>query len=177
MSFTVHEIVVPVMIHGLNVMDDYLNHAQNWEKKNSLDEGMVLKARLAADMIPFGEQFSVTCDKVETHIAKLRQDKLPKLLPPDMTYRGLKYRLMSVRSTLEKIEPAELADAQAHTYALKPPIVRGWFGGDDYIRHLILPDFFFHIATAHAILRHLGAPVGKRDFLGNLTQQSGGDYS
>jgi hypothetical protein len=55
--------------------------------------------------------------------------------------------------------------------------VRGWFGGDDYIRHLVLPDFFFHISIAHAILRHLGAKVGKRDYLGSLSQQSGGDYS
>ena len=45
---------------------------------------------------------------------------------------------------------------------------------DDYIRHLVIPDFFFHIATAHAILRHLGAPIGKRDYLGNLSEQSGG---
>ena len=49
--------------------------------------------------------------------------------------------------------------------------------GEDYIRHLVLPDFFFHISIAHAILRHLGAKIGKRDYLGNLTQQSGGDYS
>ena len=55
--------------------------------------------------------------------------------------------------------------------------MRGWFGGEDYIRHLVLPDFFFHISIAHAILRHLGEKIGKRDYLGNLTQQSGGDYS
>jgi hypothetical protein len=60
---------------------------------------------------------------------------------------------------------------------LTPPIARGWFGGDGYIRHLVLPDFFFHISIAHAFLRHLGAAIGKRDYLGNLTQQSGGDYS
>ena len=55
--------------------------------------------------------------------------------------------------------------------------MRGWFGSEDYIRHLVLPDFFFHLSIAHAILRHLGAKIGKRDYLGNLTQQSGGDYS
>ena len=51
----------------------------------------------------------------------------------------------------------------------------GAIRGLDYIRHLVLPDFFFHISIAHAILRHLGAKIGKRDYLGNLTQQSGGD--
>ena len=57
------------------------------------------------------------------------------------------------------------------------PLRSGWFGGDDYIGHLVLPDFFFHISIAHGILRHLGAKIGKRDYLGNLTHQSGGDYS
>jgi hypothetical protein len=78
---------------------------------------------------------------------------------------------------LKNVQPDEISGAQSHTYGLTPPIVRGWFGGDDYIRHLVLPDFFFHISIAHAILRHLGAKIGKRDYLGNLTQQSGGDYS
>jgi len=75
------------------------------------------------------------------------------------------------------VQPDEIAGAQSHTYELTPPIVRRWFGGEDYIRHLVLPDFFFHISIAHAILRHLGGTIGKRDYLGNLTQQSGGDYS
>ena len=54
---------------------------------------------------------------------------------------------------------------------------RGWFGGTDYMLELVLPDFFFHVATAHAILRHLGAPIGKRTYLGHLSQESGGAYT
>jgi hypothetical protein len=174
MSFSVYEIIVPVMKQGLSVLDDYLDHAQKWEGKNDLDAGSVLHVRLAPDMLTFGEQFSVTCDKVEVHVAKLCQKGPPELREVTMTYPGLKNRLVSVRAVLEQIDPGELANAQTHTYELKPPIVHGWYGGDDYIRHLVLPDFFFHIAIAHAILRHLGAPVGKRDYLGNLTQESGG---
>ncbi|WP_439407397.1 DUF1993 family protein [Bradyrhizobium sp. DASA03076] len=64
----------------------------------------------------------------------------------------------------------------AHTHELTPPIVRGWFAGEDHTRLLVLPDFFY-ISITHTILRHLGAKIGKRDYLGNLTQQSGGDYS
>jgi hypothetical protein len=94
-----------------------------------------------------------------------------------MMYPALKGRLLETRGFLQNLQPHEIADAQTHTYELTPPIVRGWFGGDDYIRHLVLPDFFFHISIAHAILRHLGTKIGKRDYLGNLAQQSGGDYS
>jgi uncharacterized protein len=177
MSFSVYEIVIPSMVHGLNVLRDYLDHAQHWETERGLEAGAVLGARLAPDMISFGEQFSVVCDKVELHVAQLGQKEAPDLRPAEVTYPGLTGRLASLRAELEGIDPSQLAGAQSHTYELKPPIIRGWFGGDDYIRHLVMPDFFFHIAIVHAILRHLGAHVGKRDYLGNLAQQSGGDYS
>jgi hypothetical protein len=176
-SFSVYDITVPVMVHGLNVMDDYLDHAQALERTRGIEPGRILGERLTSDMLTFGEQFSVSCNKVDAHIAKLMQRDAPAPHNTPMMYPALKGRLLETRGFLQSVQPDEIAGAQSHTYELTPPIVRGWFGGDDYIRHLVLPDFFFHISIAHAILRHLGAKIGKRDYLGNLTQQSGGDYS
>jgi hypothetical protein len=176
-SLSVYDITVPVMIHGLNVMDDYLDDAQALERSKAFEPGSILSERLAPDMLTFGEQFSVGCNKVEAHMAKLMQCDPPVPRHTAMMYPALKGRLLETRVFLENVQPDKIAGAQSHTYELTPPIVRGWFGGDDYIRHLVLPDFFFHISIAHAILRHLGAKIGKRDYLGNLTQQSGGDYS
>ena len=174
MPFSVYDIVVPTAVHGLNVLDGYLDWAEQWESTADLAVGTVLATRLAPDMLTFGEQFTVTCDKLERNLAKLRQVALPMQPSVPMTYGDLRQRLIATRTMLERLDPAELANAQSHTYDLRPPIVQGWFGGDDYIRHLVLPDFFFHIAMVHAILRHLGAPVGKRDYLGHLAVQSGG---
>jgi hypothetical protein len=176
MTLSVYDITVPVMVHGLNVMDDYLDHAQALERAKGMPPGLVLGHRLAPDMLSFGEQFTVGCNKVESHVAQMMRRERPVPVTPAMMYPALKGRLVDTRAFLQGRAPDELAGAQTHTYALDPPIIRGWFGGDDYIRHLVLPDFFFHITIAHAILRHLGAPVGKRDYLGNLTQQSGGSY-
>jgi hypothetical protein len=86
-------------------------------------------------------------------------------------------RLAYTTSYLNELTAEDLAGAETHTFELTPPIVRGWFGGADYITLLVIPDFHFHVATAHDILRHLGAPVGKRDYLGRLSQESGGAYS
>lgn len=177
MSFSVYEITVPVMEHGLNVMDDYLDHAQALEKAKGLVPGAILGARLAPDMLTFGEQFSVSCNKIEAHLTKLARRDAPARHDTPATYPALKKRLVDTHAFLQSVQPDEIAGAQARTYELTPPIVRGWFGGDDYIRHLVLPDFFFHISIAHAVLRSLGATIGKRDYLGNLAQQSGGDYS
>ena len=158
-------------------MDDYLNHAQALERTEGFAPGRILGERLAPDMLTFGEQFSVSCNKVDAHIAKLMQRDPPAPRNTPMMYPSLNGRLLETRGFLQNVQPDEIAGANSHTYELSPPIVRGWFDGDDYIRHLVLPDFFFHIAIAHAILRLLGTKIGKRDYLGNLTQQSGGDYS
>lgn len=174
MSFSVYEITVPVMLHGLRVLDDYLDHAQTLERTRGLVPGEVLQAELASDMLPFGKQSSVSCNKVEAHLSRLMQRDLPSPVEPAMMYPALKGRLLETRGFLLAIEPNMLNSAQTHTYDITPTFTDGWYGGDDYIRHLVIPDFFFHISIAHAILRHLGAPVGKRDYLGNLSQQSGG---
>jgi uncharacterized protein len=125
----------------------------------------ILGERLASDMLTFGGQVSVSCNKVDAHNeAEQRDAPAPHNTP--MMYWALKGRPLETRGLLQNVQPDEIAGARSHTYELTPPIVRGWFGGDDYIRHLVLPDFFFHISIAHAILRHPGAKIGKRDYLG-----------
>src|SRR5436309_14375681 len=88
-----------------------------------------------------------------------------------MMYLALKGRLLETRGFLQNVQPDEIARAQSHTYELSPPIVRGWFGGDDYIRPLVLPDLSFHIWIARGIVGHLGAEFGQRDCAGSVTQQ------
>ncbi len=174
MSFSVYEITVPPMLHGLRVLDDYVDHAQRLERARGLAPGEVLRASLAPDMLSFGKQCSIVCNKVEVHMSKLMQRDLPPPNETAMMYPALKGRLLDTRGFLQAIEPNSLVGAQTHTYDLAPTVTHGWYGGDDYIRHLVMPDFFFHIAIAHAILRYLGAEVGKRDYLGHLSPASGG---
>src|SRR5580698_6013145 len=70
-SLAVYDVIVPTMLHGLYVLDNFLDHAQALERSKRMDPGTVLAARLAPDMLTFGEQFSVSCDKVEAHVVKL----------------------------------------------------------------------------------------------------------
>jgi hypothetical protein len=177
MPLSVYEAVVPVMIHGLGVMDDYIGYAEKIATAEDMPVAEVLGARLAPDMLTLAEQISVLCNKVEAHVAKLARRDVPapvKVLP---TPAELRARLADTVQKLNQVTEGDLAGAQAHAYQLSPPIVRGWFGGTDYITLLVMPDFYFHVATAHGILRHLGAPIGKRDYLGRLAHESGGAYS
>src|SRR5262249_53741649 len=93
-SFSVYDITVPVMVHGLNVMDDYLDHAQALERTKGFEPGRILGERLAPDMLTFGEQFSVSCSKVEAHMAKMMHHDPPAPRNTPMMYPALKGRLL-----------------------------------------------------------------------------------
>jgi hypothetical protein len=112
-SFAVYDITVPVMVHGLNVMDDYLDHAQALERTKAFEPGRILGERLAPDMLTFGEQFSVCCNKVEAHMAKLMQHDPPAPSNTPMMYPALKGRLLETRGFLKNLQPDEIASAQS----------------------------------------------------------------
>jgi hypothetical protein len=177
MPLSVFEIIIPPMVHGLGVMEDYVGHAEKLAEAKQMPVDEILDARLAPDMLTFEEQIQAVCNKVEAHVAKLTRTERPAVVKVQSSAAALRARLADTVRYLNGISEDALAGAESHTYELTPPIVRGWFGGVDYITLLVMPDFNFHVATAHDILRHLGAPVGKRDYLGRLSQESGGAYS
>jgi hypothetical protein len=177
MPLSVYEIVVPPMIHGLGVMDDYIYHAERLAAAKQAPVSDIVDACLAPNMLPFGGQIAVLCNKVHAHVAKLARRDVPAPVMVIPTTAALKARIADTIRFLNGVTEDELAGAETHTFELTPPIVRGWFGGTDYITLLVMPDFSFHVATAHDILRHLGASIGKRDYLGRLSQESGGAYS
>ncbi len=95
-SFSVYDITVPVMVHGLNVMDDddYLDYAQALERTKGIEPGRILGERLASDMLTFREKFSVSCNKVDAHMAKLMQRDAPGPHNTVMMYPALRERLL-----------------------------------------------------------------------------------
>jgi hypothetical protein len=77
-----------------------------------------------------------------------------------------------VEGTLARLRPRGFSHT-TNTYELTPSIVRGWFGGVDYVTSLVISDF---ISTSRRLMTSCGiwGPVGKRDYLGRLSQESGG---
>jgi hypothetical protein len=174
MSLTAFEITVPVMTRGLSILRDYVDAASTLAAERGLAPDAVLGARLAPDMLSFAEQISIICNKVERYTAVLAGVDRPAPGALADTYEALKGRLRETIGRLEALTPEAFVGAETRTYELSDPLIRGWFGGGDYILQLVLPDFFFHMTTAHDILRHLGAPVGKRDYIGRLGLEQGG---
>jgi hypothetical protein len=174
MSLTAYEISIPILVRGLSNLQTYLDHAETLGAERPGGVEGVLAARLAPDMLTLAEQIRVVANKAVRHAARLADAKIPPFVETEATVEALRAQLIEATLYLNDLPEAAVTGAETRTFELSTPIVRGWFAGNDYILDLVLPDFFFHLTTVHDILRHLGAPIGKKTYLGQLGLQSGG---
>src|SRR4029079_883853 len=115
MPLSVHEIVVPVMIDGIGVMDDYINHAARLAAAKKLPVPEIFGARLAPDMLSLADQIAVLCNKVGAHVAKLGRRVAPAPVNLVPTTATLKVRIADTVRYLNGLEPEDLAGAENHT--------------------------------------------------------------
>lgn len=174
MSVTAYEISIPVLDRGLGILHKYVDTAEAFATSRNVATEDVLSARLAPDMLSFEGQVRVLCNKAERHSAQLAQQDPPAPQSADLTFEALRERIVQARRFLANIPEASIRNADMHPFNLSDPLIQGWFAGRDYILQLVLPDFFFHLATAHDILRHIGVDVGKRAYLGSFDLQVSG---
>ena len=72
---------------------------------------------------------------------------------------------MSVGS-VDGVDRASVEAAESRSIDLSFPNGMGFgFTGAEYLTHWVLPNFYFHAATAYGLLRAAGVGMGKADFL------------
>jgi hypothetical protein len=174
MAFSAYEVTIPVMLHGLRTFEHYLDEASNIAIVRNEPISEVLSARLAPDMLSFAGQVDIGCSKAQRHAAALCDLDRPKSPPVEPSLDALRGRVRDTRQFLDELPVSAFSNAATHSYWLSEPLAEGWLCANDYIFQLVLPDFFFHLTVTHAILRHLGSSIGKRDYLAPLDVKAGG---
>jgi hypothetical protein len=158
---------IPQFIKMLKNLDNWLATAVAHAQKKSFDAEVLLTSRLAPDQYPLLRQVQVTCDVAKFTAAYLSGQKAPAHPDTEKTMDELRARIATCISYLETITEESFADAASQK--ISPVWMAGkWIGGEEYLVQLALPNFYFHITTAYAILRHNGVEVGKRDFIGSV---------
>ena len=144
-----------------------LDKAEQHAAAKKFDASVLLNCRLAPDMQPFTYQIQSACDYVKAAAAWLSGQTPPKHEDNERTIADLRARIEKTVAFVESVPEAQYAAAGERKVKLSwaPGKV---IGGEDYLLQLTIPNTFFHIAMAYAILRHNGVDVGKRDFLGPL---------
>ena len=158
MSFTMSQASLPVFEIGLNALSAVLEKAEAHAAAKKIDSSVLLNSRLSPDMFALARQVQIASDQAKNGSARLAGVEAPRYEDNETTVAYLKM-----------LDPKQI-DASADREITFPlgPTNKGHMKGDDYLNHFVLPNFYFHITVAYAILRHCGIDIGKRDFLGGI---------
>lgn len=165
MSISMHRLTVPMFQRGLASLKTYLDKAETYAKEKNIDPVILVAARLAPDMLPFSGQYQRATDSAKFALARLTATDAPKFEDSEKTLDDLRERLAKTEAYLAGFSAEALEGTETRQITL-PGRNNAVLSGDEYVATFALPNFYFHVTTAHAILRNQGAPVGKRDYLG-----------
>jgi hypothetical protein len=168
MSYTIYDASVPVMTRALINLSKILDKAVAQAKAEDKPLSGLIEAKLAADMRPFTFQIQSASDAAKGCAARLAGIEAPSMPDTETTFPELKARLQKTIDFLNTVKPAQFAGAEDKQIVLKFPNGEFKFTGRDFLAGFSLPNFFFHVTTAYALLRHNGINIGKMDFLGGV---------
>jgi hypothetical protein len=152
----------------LRSLDACLEKGVAYATAKKFDPSVLLQSRLAPDMFPLLRQIQATCDQAKYAAARTAGKEPPSHPDTEQTMDEARKRIATVVSYLDGFKKADFDGVEARTISLPRWEGKSMTATDYFIEHA-MPNFFFHLTTAYAILRNNGVDVGKRDFLGPLT--------
>ena len=165
MSF--YDATVPAFLQLLNSLSGILTKAEAHCKAKNINPDVILASRLYPDMLPFSKQIQLMSDFAAKGCARLAHVDVPSTPDTEKTFEELRARLAKTADYIKSLKPAQFegADAKDVTFPAGPDKTMT-LKGQAFVSNVAFPNFYFHAATAHGILRHNGVEIGKRDFLG-----------
>jgi hypothetical protein len=149
----------------LKNLDSWLQAGVAHAQKKSFEPDVLAQARLAPDQFELVRQVQSACDAAKYAAAYLSGQKAPSHPDVEKTMAELSARTRTCVAYLDKFKAADFTGAEERRVA--PPWMQGkTVRGDHYLSRLATPNFYFHVATVYAILRHNGVELGKADFIG-----------
>jgi hypothetical protein len=160
-AITMYSASVPALLRMLNNLLAIIAKAEATPEAAKL-----LEARLAPDMHELTRQFQMLSDSAKNGVARLSGQTPPSMPDTEKTFAEIKERLQKTIDYVKSVPASAIDGSEDREVVLKFPNGEMKFTGLTYLNHFLLPNFYFHSATAYAILRNQGLPVGKMDFLG-----------
>ena len=168
MPLSIYQIAVPPAVKALRNLRAILEKAKAHAAERKIDESAFVNARLFPDMLPFSFQVQVATDIARGGIARAAGMEPPKYEDNETTFDQLIARVDRAIAEIEAIDRKKFDDAEGRTIT-RP--VRGQphnFTAQNFLQQHMLPNVYFHVATAYGLLRQGGVPIGKRDYLGEF---------
>jgi hypothetical protein len=166
MALSMYQASVPVFSQQLTAMAKILAKADAHAEARKYDQKALIQARLFPDMLPLSAQIQIASDAAKGAAARLAGVDVPSWEDTEVTLKQLQERCTKTEKYLATFTPEQIDGSEEREVILKIGGNPVPFKGQQYLLGFAIPNFYFHITTAYALLRHCGVEIGKRDFLG-----------
>ena len=166
MNEILYTMTVPAFTQMLGALLPIFAKTKAFATERKFDESVLFNARLAPDMFALSRQVQIAADFAKGCAARLSETEIPSYSDDEATFDDLTARVEKTLAFINSIEPAKYTGAQSRVVKVT---VRGQaieMDGISYVRDFVLPNVYFHLSMAYAILRHNGLDIGKGDFVG-----------
>ncbi len=170
MTISMHSASVPIFVRMLGNLSICLDKAEAHAAEKKFESTVYLSSRLAPDMLPLTAQIQIACDTVKFCVARLAGVEGPKFEDNEASLADLKKRIAKTIDYAQSVPAAQIDGSDAKTISVPRRTGPMPMSGEAYLKFFALPNFFFHVSTTYALLRHNGVPLGKMDYLGALPQ-------
>lgn len=167
MTLSIYDFTVPTLTHALTQLSRQLEKANAHAARKKYDFKALADSRLIFDMHTLTRQIQTACD-VAKGVYRLAGLEPPSHPDEEQTYEDLQARIAKALDVLASLKPEQFDGAESRDVVLKFPSITLQFKGQDYVTKFLLPNFYFHVTMAYALMRKNGVDLGKLDFLGPL---------
>ncbi|MDD0843460.1 DUF1993 domain-containing protein [Pseudomonas sp. Gutcm_11s] len=168
MSLSLYQASVPQFVRMFGNLSTILDKAAAYAEAKKIDPSVLLSARLAPDMHPLTRQVQIASDAVKGCAARLAGVDVPSFADTESSFAELQARITKTLDFVKSLTSEQIDSGAGREIVMKFPGAELKFTAEDYLLHFVLPNFYFHLTTAYAILRHNGLEIGKMDYLGRV---------
>lgn len=168
MTISMYQASVPPIIKTLSSLRNLLEKAAAHAEAKKIEPSVLINARLYPDMFPLSRQVQIATDMAKGAASRLAGQEVPKYEDNEATFSELVARLDKTIALLECFKSEDIDGSEDNTITLPMRDRTLTFKGQSYLIDYVLPNIYFHVTTAYAILRHNGVEIGKKDYLGKV---------
>ncbi|MDH4061096.1 MAG: DUF1993 domain-containing protein [Aquincola sp.] len=168
MPISMHTASAPVFVRMFTNLLVWLDKAEAHATARKFDSANYLSLRLAPDMLPFTRQIQIASDAAKACMARLAGIDVPSWEDKEANFADLRARVHKTIDYVGAFSATQIDGSEGRKITI--PRRAGdplQMDGETFLKHYALPNFFFHLTTAYALLRHAGVDLGKSDYLGN----------
>lgn len=168
MPLSMYQASIPVFTAKLNNLSAILKKAETHAQARKIEPEVFINSRLAPDMFPLSRQIQIATDGVKGCAARLAGVEIPSYPDTEKTFPELQARIAKTIEFLNSFSAKQIDGSEERKVTLKLRGQETTFLGQPYLLNFVIPNFYFHISMAYAILRHNGVEIGKMDYLGSF---------